>query len=385
MKKLSKNTHLNKEDIIKNGSIFTPERIVNLVFDMVKPYIDEKAIIGDFCSGYGAFINKFNELPNQCFGTEFDPESYLFLIQNYNNKIFLENSLDKINRKKYDLKEKDELIVVGNPPYNDITSQYKKGEKGEIFCDEDVKSRDMGMSFLKAYSKLNAKYICVLHPLSYIIKKQNFNSLKQFKDNYKLIDATIFSSKEFESIKNSNSNFPVIAALYVRDKQGMNYEYINDFNFKILDSKKIFKLKDISTIDGIINKYPTKDTYVDVQFYPQRDMNSLLRNTSFIIGKPGKGINVTIDNLYQYCWLFFLKNNFKPKKNEYLYGNLSPLYIQNIENKNIKNCLVSYAYNNNNLIKQFFNKKDIEKKYNFLTTDYSILYNLLEKLYIFDK
>lgn len=42
------------------------------------------------------------------------------------------------------------------------------------FCDEDLFDRDLGVSFLKSYNKLKADVICILHLLSYLIKKTNF-------------------------------------------------------------------------------------------------------------------------------------------------------------------------------------------------------------------
>ena len=384
MKKLSKNLHLSKPEIIKKGSIFTPDYIVELVYKQIIPYINNKSIIGDFCSGYGAFLDKFNTLPNRCFGTELDDKSYDFLIKNFNNEIYHENSLINVNRNKYNITNSDELIIVGNPPYNDTTSHYKKGEKGKLICDEDLISRDMGTSFMKAYSKLHAKYICILHPLAYLIKKQNFNMLKDFKNNYKLINAIIFSSKEFESIKKSNSDFPVVAALYERDKHGMSYDDIYKFKFEIFNSNKTFCLENIQTIDGIISKYPKKGDKNKIQFYTQRDMNSLLRNTSFTNNAKDNGINVTIDNLYQYSWLFFLKSNFNPKNNKFLYGNLSPLYFSDLEKDSYKNAVVSYAYNNCSIVSNSIPKEEIETKYGPLVNEYKILFDKLKELYIFE-
>lgn len=384
MKKLSKNTHLTKEDIIKNGSIFTPKHIVDLVFKMTKKYINDETIIGDFCSGYGAFIDVFNKTKNRCFGTEADSKSYEFLKDNFNNEFFFENSLLNVTREKYNIKENDDLIIVGNPPYNDVTSQYKNGQKGSFLCDEGLKCRDMGVSFLRAYNRLCPSYICVLHPLSYLIKKQNFKMLGDFKENYRLIDATIFSSKEFESIKKSNAEFPVVAALYKREENGMDYEYINKFKFKILKCKKRFCLNEITTIDGKVQKYPTKENKTKLQFYTQRDMNSLLRNTAFIDGPRSNGVNIHIDNLYQYSWLYFLKQNFNPTNNKFLYGNLSPLYIKNIEENETKNSVVSYAYNNCDIVQKYYTKTEIEQEYGILKEDYSMIFAELQKLYLFE-
>ncbi len=384
MKKLSKNTHLTKEDIIKNGSFFTPDNIVKIVYDMVTPYIKESSIIMDFGSGYGTFLNQFNKLNNVIIGTEIDDKSYELLTNLFNNRVYLENSLINVGRKKYNIKSSDDLIIIGNPPYNDVTSQYRKGNKGVIVCDKDLEARDIGMSFLKCYNKLKANYICILHPLSYLIKKQNFRLLGDFTKNYKLIDAVIFSSKEFESIRKTNSEFPVIAALYKRTAKGSEYEDIRNFNFKILNSSKTFCLNEILTIDGIVPKYPSKDKQTKLQFWTQRDMNSLLRNTTFVKGPVNNGINVTLDNLYQYAWLYYLKNNFKPKHNKFLYGNLSPLYFKEIDNIEYKNALVSYVYNDCPLIKEYYNINDIETIYGPLEVNYDLLEEKLQELYIFE-
>ena len=308
----SVNIHLTKQDIIKNGSVFTKPNIVALVLEKIKPYINNQSVIADFGSGYGAFIEYFKDYGKRCFGTEIDDMSFDLLKQLYPNIDFYhENSLININREKYNIDKNDELIIIGNPPYNDTTSLFQKGNKGELVCDQDIISRDFGVSFLKAYNKLNAKYICVLHPLAYLIKKQNFGYLEEFRANYRLLDATIFSSKEFESLKRSNLEFPVVAALYERNDLGMNYDYIQNFDFKIYNSNKIFNLCKIKTIDGIVSKYPKAGCTTGLQFYTLRDMNALLRNIGFIENRETNGIPVNDNNLFHYAWLQFLKDNFK--------------------------------------------------------------------------
>lgn len=402
MVKQSMNTHLTREEIIKSGSIYTGKELVNLVFNQVNDYIDENTVIGDFGSGYGAFIEKFKSSGKKCFGTEFDDLSYELLKKEYPNiDIYHENSLLNINRDKYALQESDRLIVVGNPPYNDTTSIFKKGEKGELVCDSDIVSRDFGISFLKAYNKLNAEYVCILHPLAYLIKKQNFNSLGDFKNNYKLISATIFSSKEFESIKKTNSDFPVVSALYKRDKTGMNFEYIQNFKFNIFKGTGVFILKNILTIDGFVGKYPTNhksestkykfdlfceeqkndDLSPRLQFYTLRDMNALLRNAGFVEGVIPNGIDVLLENLYQYSWLFFLKNNFNPKEFKFLYGNLSPLYTSEIKCESFRSCVVWYAFNNCELVRKYFDEEKIKALYGPKTEQYNALFEELNHIY----
>lgn len=377
----SQNTHLTREEIIKSGSVYTGKELVELVYSHISSFINDKTVFGDFGSGYGSFIEKFKDYGKSCFGTEFDKKSFELLCLEYPNiKFYHENSLLNISREKYGLTSDDELIAIGNPPYNDVTSIFKKGEKGELICDEDVSSRDFGISFLKTYNKLKAKYICVLHPLGYLIKKQNFNSLGAFNYNYKLLKATIFSSKEFESIKKTNSDFPVICALYERTNAGMDYSYIQNFSFGIFKSDKTFKLKDILTIDGIVEKYPKKDRKDGLQFYTLRDMNALLRNAGFVENRPTNGLEVTDSNLYQYAWLFFLKMNFNPQVNRFIYGNLSPLYTTKIDSASFKNEVVSYAYNNSELIRKYYTEDKIKALYGPITDQYNALFDELENL-----
>ncbi len=402
MVKQSMNTHLSREEIIKRGSVYTGPELVDLVFNQVNEYIDKDSIIGDFGAGYGAFIERFKNSGKKCFGTEIDDLSYALLINKYPDiDIYHENSLLQVNREKYGLNENDKLIIVGNPPYNDTTSIFKKGEKGELVCDSDIISRDFGISFLKAYNKLNAEYVCVLHPLAYLIKKRNFNSLGDFKNNYKLVSATIFSSKEFESIKKTNLDFPVVSALYKREKKGMNYEYIQNFKFNIYKGTGKFVLSNILTIDGYVRKYPTnhkaKPTNYEfnlfgekqkndnfnscLQFYTLRDMNALLRNAGFVEGIIPNGIDVSLENLYQYSWLFFLKSNFNPKEFKFLYGNLSPLYTSKIKSESFRSCVVWYAFNNCELIRKYYDEEKIKALYGPMTEQYNVLFEELNKIY----
>jgi hypothetical protein len=112
--------------------------------------------------------------------------------------------------------------------------------------DADVFSRDLGISFLLSYNKLAADFVCALHPLSYLIKKANFEALKEFKNNYKLIDSVVVSSGVF-SATSKTTCFPIIIALYERNSFGMDYEYISYYKFKTNDNKTFF-MKGYDTI-----------------------------------------------------------------------------------------------------------------------------------------
>lgn len=347
--------HLSKIEKIQLGSYYTPENIVKIVHNIIKPYINEKTIIFDNAGGCGSFINELKFCNYRI--AEYDKNAYNYLKNKFNNEnIFNNNSLLNVTREKYNIKENDFLIMIGNPPYNDITSEFKKGKKGQIICDEDLKDRDIGISFLKSYNKLKADIVCILHPLSYLIKETNFKRLKDFKNNYKLIKGIIFSSSFFK--ETGNQKFPIIIALYKRDNKGMDFEYIKNFEFNILNKEKKFFLSKFKTTDGFINKYPPRKNEQQVSpiglyYWTFRDFNSLKKNTSFLNYKHSNGIIVNLDNFYKYAYLYCLKELFKPE-DEWLYGNLSPLIDFNEFEKNKLNYII-YALNNNKILKNMGN------------------------------
>lgn len=362
---LSKNVHLDQKEMIKKGSFYTPSHITALIYNYVKPVLKKSDVIVDFGAGYGAFEQAFRPFLNQIIVTDIDDTSLQELSRNFPTlRTLNENSLLNINRDKYCCAEQ-RLISIGNPPYNDTTSIYKKGEKGNNTCDPLLKSRDLGISFLKLYSELNSTYVCVLHPLAYLIKKTNFKCLGKFKDNYKLIKATIFSSLEFESIKKGNSAFPVVAAFYERNENGMDFDYISNFCFDILNSSSKFCLNDYETIDGKIPKYPDKENlyYEGLQFYTLRDINALRRNATFIDGFCTNGIKITLENIYKYAWLEYFKATFNPPENGYIFGNLSPLYDKSIETPERKKMLIRYVWDNKPLIQKYFSYETLSGYY----------------------
>lgn len=134
--------------------------------------------------------------------------------------------------------------------------------------DPQIKSRDLGISFLWSYYQLKANYVCVLHPLSYLIKETNFNYLKEFKDNYKLLKRLVIDSREFSD--NKGASFPISISLYQLEKNGMDYEYIKNFAFQ-LENGKQFSLNSFQFLTSLINKYPKKkissDEYLNNLFF----------------------------------------------------------------------------------------------------------------------
>jgi hypothetical protein len=347
--------HLPENKRIRLGGYYTPEKLVSKVYSFVKPYIlgeRKKPIIFDSAGGCGAFLSNING--NNYRIADCDGEACNFLRQRFDTtKVFHTNSLFSVDRNKYSIPSSASLIMIGNPPYNDTASEFRSGEKGENICDEDLRDRDLGVSFLRSYNKLKADMVCILHPLSYLIKEANFKRLREFRENYKLTKAEIFSSALFSGT--GFGKFPIIVALYERNISGMDYDYIRSFRFNILDSNDTFILSKFQTTDGYINKYPprkndAKKSPIGLYYYTFRDFNSLKKNTSFMTKEHPNGIVVTLENFYKYSYLYSLKSLFNPD-NSWLYGNLSPLAdVEDVERN--KNLYVSYAVKTNRVFEQ---------------------------------
>jgi len=358
--------HLLETERIKLGAFYTPPHIVKKVFELIQPYYEnhkEKALIADLSAGCGAFVFPILSLGADYRVADYDESAINFLKKFLSHeKIFHTNSLQQASRDKFNIREDHFLIIVGNPPYNDITSLYKKGNKGSFECDPDLYDRDLGIAFLKLFAKLKADVICVVHPLSYLIKRANFQRLKQFTRLYKLKYGYIFPSSEFHFTK--TSQFPILIALYERDIDGMSYEYIKSFRFKFLNGEKDFVLEGLETTDGYINKYPprsreAKTSPIGLYFYSFRDLNSLLRNTTFIEEQKGNSVVITLENFYKYAYLHCLKRVILSMKKEidylWVYGNISPLVNKDFVEMNKKLFVISAAMDH----KIFQKRKDL--------------------------
>ena len=350
--------HLPRYKKIQLGGYYTPEKLVTRVYNSIQPYLwssRKNVVIFDSAGGCGAFLVNISR--NDYRIADCDDEACAFLRQRFDtDKVFRTNSLIEVHRDKYSIPSTAFLIIIGNPPYNDITSEFRNGEKGKILCDEDLRDRDLGVSFLRSYNKLNANIVCVLHPLSYLIKEANFKRLRDFRDNYRLIKGEIFSSALFSGT--SSNKFPILVALYERNAEGMTFDYIKSFRFNILDSDKTFVLSDYKTTDGYIDKYPPRKNDVQkspigLYYYTFRDLNSLKKNTSFLTKEHPNGIVVTLENFYKYSYLYSLKSLFNPE-DAWLYGNLSPLVnIEDVERN--KELYISYTIKTNRVFGEMSN------------------------------
>ena len=357
-------SHLNDTKKSNLGKYYTPKELVQLVYDLIHNKINDNDYVLDICCGCGAFMGVFNEF--NLIGRDIDENAIgvLELLQYKNIKA--DNSLFNVSREKYDLTNEDKICIIGNPPYNDTTSKNKRfGTNAKSMTgteiDSDIKTNDLGRSFLKAYAKLKPEYICVLHPLAYLIKKQNFKSLSDFANEYSLIDGVIFSSSLFGDLV-GNTEFPVVAALYGKGK--MDYDYIRNFNFKIFNSENTFVLNKFTTIDELLSaqwcskdnsiktknrfKYPRKiDSHhilksdINLYQYNIRDTNSLKSSGNMMQLANNDNLNyctIMYDELPYFSYI----HNYKTfMQNDYLIGNLSPLVIcSDIENEEFKDLMV---------------------------------------------
>ena len=360
--------HLKREEIVNFGSYYTDKDYIKIVWNFIKPYIGKNTVIFDPACGYGNFL--YEKTIVRKIGNDIDKIAINIAKEKINDVEFYNlNALAFPNRKKYNISNNDTLVIIGNPPYNDITSQAKKKiKKIEFEIDEDLKARDIGISFLRMFEKLKANVVSVLHPLSYLIKKTNFNLLKDFKDNYKLIDGIIISSKVF-NFTSKNSEFPIIIALYERNNKGMDFEYIKQFKFKIID-KKTFSLNDFDYIGNYINKYPRKNMKInenDILFYTLRDINALKRNRTFIDKPINNAIKIDLEKLDYYVYVDVFKDfiDFIP----FYLRNLDILFDKKLFEK-YKSYFISYSLRKNEKLKNkypnfkyFDNDKEKIKEY----------------------
>ncbi|MCG9128451.1 SAM-dependent methyltransferase, partial [Candidatus Poribacteria bacterium] len=278
-------------------------------------------------------------------------------------QFFQENSLHNVSREKFGiLQQTKRLVVVGNPPYNDRTSLIRNQIKRvEFDIDEDIVSRDLGISFLRSYNKLEADYICVLHPLSYLIKQTNFRHLKEFTENYRLIDGILISSCEFpESAK--HTAFPIIIAFYQRDSDGMDYEYIRTFQFRT-ESETRFCLSEFEYITSYIRKYPSKQNNPipndSLFFWTMRDINALKRNRTFVQDYSSNTILIDKTKLDYYAYVDVFKRNIH--RLPFYFGNCD-VPIDNELFTQHKQSFISDSIRHHPYLKEHFQIEPLEKE-----------------------
>lgn len=356
--------HLNRVDAINLGSYYTPEIIVDLAYSVLQKNIKDikDFLILDSSCGYGSFLAR-SGIAKRLVGADIDQKAISEAKKIISNVDFIcQNSLLNVNRSSLKIADDEKIIAIGNPPYNDTTSiirNFIKDAAVQDRIDNDIKTRDLGMSFLLSYDKLKADYVCVLHPLSYLIKKANFALLSNFAKNYKLIDGIIISSHEFSDTSRGMA-FPILIALYRRDEKGMEYDYIRNYQFKVKDDG-VFCLKNFDTIVNYVQKYPNKkflnqnDKPV-AKFWTLRDINALKRNKTFIDEDTYNTVYILMEKLPYYCYIDIFKQY--ADKMPYFIGNCDVI-IDNEKFNVIKECFIARSVNTNSILKNKFEFREI--------------------------
>ncbi len=316
-------THLNRADTINLGSFYTPQRIVVLAYEMLEkiPALESFTFLDSSC-GYGDFFTKDLDY----IGADIDKTALQKLRKNA--RLIHTNSLENVSRAKFGISPLQKLIIIGNPPYNDKTSIIRAGVKKELFTvDKNLRHRDLGVSFLRSYASLKPDFICVLHPLSYLIKRANFKSLQDLTSAYRLRESIIISSEVFTP--KSSTFFPIIVALYEKNALGMDYDFIKNYEFKTLEGAK-FRLNDFDFIANYVQKYPNfKDERKEVAyFYTLRDINALKRSRTFMDKPSSNSVKIFAENLKYYYYIHHFKHF--AAKLPYYFGNLD-VFINNAE------------------------------------------------------
>ena len=307
--------HLTLAEQTNMGSFYTPSVIVERLYEMLErlaPAHTIDVLLEPSC-GYGAFLkHRYVNNAKRVIGADIDIHALSVAKTAYNGVEFVcKNALYNVTRKAYGIGDHARLAVVGNPPYNDTTSQAKNAlkQKAGDHIDSDIFSRDLGLSSLLAYNKLQAEYIAVLHPLSYLIKRTNFRVLSAFAQNYTLNNALVFSSQLFAATSKS-CGFPLLIAIYKRDYRGMKYDDIYHFNFQTLEGEN-FALSQFDYITNYIAKYHnrrSKSGSCDYLFYTMRDINALKRSRTFIAENIPNAVHIEPAKLDYYCYVDIFKD-----------------------------------------------------------------------------
>lgn len=316
-----KQQHLQKRERVNLGSYYTPEKCVRIAQDLLAPHLDKDTTLLDSACGYGSFLG--NNAVREVIGVDIDGYAAATARRLHPRATVLHrNALMDANRESLGIATSRRLAIIGNPPYNDRTSQIQRRLKQKVNeMDSELRRRDLGLSFLMSYAKLRADVICVLHPLSYLIKKANFNLLRGFKEEYALQEGILVSSGMFEE-NSTTTQFPIVIALYARSSQGMSYEDIVRFRFRTTDGH-VLKLDRHDFIPQYIDKYPRKNVAItddSLFFYPLRDINALKRNQTFVENyRPGL-IVIDEKKLDYYIYIDVFKRNLH-RLPLYYYGN----------------------------------------------------------------
>lgn len=307
--KVNVSRHLGVVGRVNLGSFYTPAKYVEKVAGWLKQLgVDSSFTVADLSCGYGAFFELRDvEGLEGCryIGNDIDAVAVcegrkLFPFVEWSTK----NALYNVSRNLFGIASEEKLVIVGNPPYNDVTSQINRNVKtNEVPIDADIRTRDLGMSSLLAYGKLNADVVAVLHPLSYLIKKANFKVCDKFFSNYRMVNHIVFSSQEFAGTSKVSA-FPVIVAVYVKSEgRGLTYQDVCKMKFVTVEGAT-FSVDGFDYVTENVAKYPHDKRYdPEILFYTMRDINALKRCRTFVKKRIANAVDVDPEKISYYCYI----------------------------------------------------------------------------------
>ena len=346
------------------GSYYTPPDCVDIAWRMLGPHLEADTIVIDTACGYGNFLKGDRVGRQIVIGYDFDATAVEVAARNNEQaRFFQTNSLHDVHRSKFGISDEARLAVVGNPPYNDRTSIIRHRIKNvSFFVDPDITRRDLGISFLLSYNKLKADWVCVLHPLSYLIKPANFKLLRNFAGNYRLMSGLLISSSEF-SESSKSTPFPIVIALYERDGKGMDYDGIRSFRFRTKGGAD-FCLNDFDYIPRYIAKYPSKNNHAarnkdSLFFWTMRDINALKRNRTFVRNHSAQTITIDKEKLDYYAYVDVFRRNIH--RLPFYFGNCDVM-IDNALFKQYRDYFVRDAIDHHPSLERHFQTKPMARE-----------------------
>lgn len=285
----------------------TRKHIVEAAFGMIRRHIrinelNFMTLLDPVC-GSGSFFDM--SIPFlQLMANDVDAEILAYVKNQYpSTRCFSHNSLAMLDRKGYGLEATDSLLVIGNLPHKLPIPEHVKRKK--YVADSSIKNRDVGISHLLACGRLDPDYICVLHPLSFLIRPVHVRNLKEFCQKYRLIDALVISNHEFSDDETSRT-YPIVLAMYKREPQGMTWRYLQKFEFETVRKRK-FCLKDFMWIDRYLtvnsNRSRVAKADVLIKFHIPFDINELRNNKTFVQHDGANIIHVTEKELDYCCYI----------------------------------------------------------------------------------
>jgi len=130
-------------------------------------------------------------------------------------------------------------------------------------------------------------------------------------------------SKKFTDAK--GVSFPIAISLYQKDKKGMNYQDIKNFSFQLENGRK-FSLHSFQFLTDLISKYPKKtfsgEYLTNLFFFTFRDINSIMRNRTFISELNQYSVPIKKEQLKYYAYIDYFKEEFQ---------NNLPFYLRNMD------------------------------------------------------